>query len=267
MARPLSSKNLISLLKPLARFFIVRSMSYQDFVSLAKRAFVEAAEDIIKEDGQKHNLSRLSVLSGVHRGDIRKIKSDPDNRQADESQGIIYRVLSRWENAIEYTTKAKKPRVLGCAGENNEFRELVASVAKSYESGTVLAEMVRRGLVERSKDSVRLLEAVEDHVGDADRIFSLISSGLETLVNGAAENALTGIEPRNLHLLTEYDNIAEDAVPEIKEWLNREGMHLHKRARDFLSQFDLDINPLPKAKGGVRVSLGASSFVKLPKEK
>ena len=62
---------------------------------------------------------------------------------------------------------------------------------------------------------------------------------------------------------TEYDNIRQDAVPLIREWMLEEGSAFHKRASKFLAQFDLDIEPDEEpVAAGVKVSIGTFSKVR-----
>ena len=59
---------------------------------------------------------------------------------------------------------------------------------------------------------------------------------------------------------TEYDNISISDFPEIRKWLIKEGAAFHNKARGYLSQFDLDINPKPDHEGGARVTVGTFSY-------
>lgn len=57
--------------------------------------------------------------------------------------------------------------------------------------------------------------------------------------------------------MTEYDNVCLDELPKVKEWLLKEGTKFHKKARDFISKYDLDVTPNDKKIGGGHVFLGA----------
>ena len=53
-------------------------------------------------------------------------------------------------------------------------------------------------------------------------------------------------------------------MPIIRQWLLEKGLEFHKMARDFMSQFDQDMNPVPGDPGGGRVCLGSFSLSTLP---
>ena len=90
--------------------------------------------------------------------------------------------------------------------------------------------------------------------------FELLAKDTEDLIGAVEENIFFPDDIPNLHARTEYDNIRQDALQEIKEWLYDEGSAFHKRARHFLSQYDLDIYPDRTYKEGrVKVTLGAFS--------
>ena len=77
---------------------------------------------------------------------------------------------------------------------------------------------------------------------------------------GVEENVIEKAKPPHLHARTEYDNISPKDLTVIKEWLLKEGAALHKRARTFISNFDLDINPDKEKKGGSKVVVGTFSY-------
>ena len=65
---------LLQLLKPVALFCMRRShFSFQDFVEIAKVAFIRAAEEELGQSTQKVNVSRISVLTGIYREEVTRI--------------------------------------------------------------------------------------------------------------------------------------------------------------------------------------------------
>jgi hypothetical protein len=170
--------------------------------------------------------------------------------------------MVQWQHSTLFTTKAGKPRVLGCEGRDSEFANLVASVNGGDISGyAVLFEMERRGIVERKNGMIKL--AWRDFSPSDDTKEQLQQWGEDTVDLAAAveENVFGSHEVKNHHLKTVFDNIAVEHLPEVQQWLMQEGSLFHKRARQFLSQHDIDLAPELKGKqGGARIALGSFSL-------
>ena len=118
--------------------------------------------------------------------------------------------------------------------------------------GTVLFELERVGLAKREGGQVRLLSDVEDLSRKPDRAFQLYVREITTLADAIEENT-SSESPKHLHIHTEYDGIPDSALPEVQSWFLEVGREFHRRAREFLARFDMDLNPPPQS-GAVRRS-------------
>lgn len=246
--------SLAPLVRPLIRLCLEYGFTLNDLVEVSKFVFVEEGRTIVKKRGKSINLSRVALLTGVHRADVRRLLNEAPN--LDDSRSAVSRVLTQWENDKRFLDGRGKPRVLSFKGEESEFAELVSVAAKSYRSGTVLAELVRTKLVEKTEAGLKMLETAEDHSQDANKGYELIGSDIERLIQAGSQNLENRGSPANLHAQTHFDNILCSKIPEVRKWLLEEGMALHRRARAFLAQLDKDINPSgPDDPGGGVVTL------------
>ena len=82
-------------------------------------------------------------------------------------------------------------------------------------------------------------------------IFGILSSVDENLKNNNINQ---------LHLTTFYDNIEEESIPKIKKWLLVKGSEIHKECREYISNFDKDLNSKLKGEGGGKVTFTTFSF-------
>ena len=74
-----------SILRPLARIAVARGLPLSALTQILKDVLVDAAEAELKRRGEKPTQSRISVLSGVHRKDVREFQSrTPDRESARE---------------------------------------------------------------------------------------------------------------------------------------------------------------------------------------
>ncbi len=246
------------LLAPVVRFCLRNSINFQEVLEALKAAFVELSARAIIEDGEKVTVSRMSIMTGLNRRDVTRISR---HGPAEKLQvNLVTRVIGQWQHDPRFQSKGKKARVLSYTGEDCEFKSLVEAVSKDMNPATMLFELKRLGLVELTRDGVKLIKGFQDFHEVPERALDLLARDLGTLTQAVEENIFKNPEPRNLHLRTEYDNIFLEDLPHIREWIVSQGVEYHKRIREFLSNYDQDLNPQRKREAGGRVVVGSFSW-------
>jgi hypothetical protein len=145
--------------------------------------------------------------------------------------------------------------------EQSEFTNLVQLITSDVTPAAVLSELERIQSVKRTANGLELIENTFVPKGDPEHGFKILAEDIADLVLSVEENVLIGPQPPHMHFRTEYDRIDPAALPEIKQWLLERGRELHLHAREFLSRYDLDINPeRASTKTPVRVTLSSHSF-------
>jgi hypothetical protein len=174
------------LLRPLARIMLRHGLSTYDFSRIANIAFVEAAGDILREQGKPLSFSRISTITGLHRHVVSDIVNSADGRPADFAADKDYqrnrlaRVLSGWFESPDYTDSNGRPRVLAMEGPAPSFESLVREFSGDIYPTIILDELLRVGAVRRLKDgSLRAVSqrytqggadpAAIEHLGSAAR--------------------------------------------------------------------------------------------------
>lgn len=248
------------LLRPIARFCLRRSIKMQDYLEVSKQVFVDVAKEELQRRQENESVSRLSVMTGIHRREIDRFLDSKN--QPRYGHDLPSRVIGQWQSDKRFLSKSGKPRILGVEGKQSEFVELVASVSKNLNPYTVLSELERAQVVERTVNGLKLARRTyEAAAADVDQSFALLSEDSEDLIRAVEENVFDRNSKSNLHVKTQYDNISLEYLDTIRSWFLEKGRTLHDEARRFLSQFDRDINQdLPKSKGRARVAFGSFSL-------
>ncbi|MCB0346373.1 MAG: hypothetical protein KDD66_14735 [Bdellovibrionales bacterium] len=253
------------ILRPLIRFCLRNSVALAEVLEATKVVFAEVAASQIEGTGNKVTVSRIAVMTGMTRREVTRIYKE--GRIAEEAPSLAGRVLVQWEHDPEFSTKQGKAKVLTCKGSESEFSRLVETVSKDVNAATLLYELERLGAVEQVRGGVKLVQNIQFHTKRPEKGINLLFRDIETLSAAAEENVLDTQEIRNLHLRTEFDNILLKDMPRVRKWLLKQGQDFHKKARDFLSQYDKDLNQDATSAGGGKVVLGAFSFAELPDAK
>ena len=99
-------------LKPAARLLLASGVSYGAFAAALKRVFLDAAQDELRARGMPCTDSALTLLSGVHRRDVRTLlRSAPDGAGA-AARGplsMASEVALRWLSQRPWLGDSTKP--------------------------------------------------------------------------------------------------------------------------------------------------------------
>jgi len=150
----------LHLLRPVARLLLKHGVAYPAFAAALKQVFVEAAQAELKSAGQKQTDSAVSLLSGVHRRDIRTLKAAADGAAqavADEPKNLSSEVVARWLSDPECLDEEGLPKPIKRYGPAPSFDALVTAVSGDIRARAILADLERLGIAETVGSQVRLL--------------------------------------------------------------------------------------------------------------
>jgi len=246
-----ADKVLLLLLKPVLKFCLRRAVRLQTIVATVKKGLVEVAREELERGGAHVSVTRISVMTGMYRKDIQSLIEGDLERPG--KLPLLARLIGQWQNHRDYSHVPGEPMELDCSGRESTFFRLVSSINKEVNAYAVLFDLERLGLVETKDGAVRLLANELDFGSDVESGARLVGDDIDDLLSIIQHNTTKGRSAENvpqLHLKTSYDNMIQEALPEIRAWLLKEGAEFHRKARDYLSQFDKDLNPSLHAKEG-----------------
>lgn len=148
----------LRLLRPLARLLLRQGITYPVFAAALKPVFLEAAQQELAERGARQTDSALTLLSGVHRRDVRALLRAPavPAQRVSEPTSLASEVVARWLADRSYR-KRGRPAALARGSGPGSFDSLVASVSSDVRPRAVLDELVRLGVAEENEHGVTLL--------------------------------------------------------------------------------------------------------------
>ncbi|MEM6482858.1 MAG: DUF6502 family protein [Pseudomonadota bacterium] len=216
---PAIMRVLRGLLRPLVRLMIARGVTAPTLYPLLKSVYVEVAFRDFRIDEAPPTDSRVSLLTGVHRRDVRAILSDTDdNWQSARTRTVTFAtVLGQWIARPEYQNADGTPRLLPRSGAPGlDFESLVQDVSRDIRPRTVLDELLRQGLVEETdKNLLRVTaNAISGPVSDEDKVVFFAANVGDHLA-AAAENLITEPAPF-LERAVFYNRLTSEAVDEIE---------------------------------------------------
>lgn len=207
------------LLRPLVRTFIARGISAPAFYRLLKSVYVEVAKEDFQIDG-KITDSRISLLTGVHRRDVKDILSNPDTvwEAARSKTALVATVLGQWIARPEYQTDAGAPVALPKGGANGiSFESLVRLVNTDIRPRTVLDELLRQDLVVEGADGLlRLADPAVLGPGSEDHKLVFFAANLGDHIAAASENLLAD-DPPFYERAVFHNGLPPEAIDEIEK--------------------------------------------------
>jgi hypothetical protein len=252
------------LLKPAVRLALRRGIKIQALVSEIKTVLLEEAAREIASLRDTPTTSKLSVMTGIQRRDIKRIDELHRGEHGAPHLDLITRIIGSWTQGASFSNGGD-PRPLTYNGGEGDFSDLVRSISQDLNPSTVLFELERLALVERDGEFIKLKVNSYQITGDLDDAYSLVSSDIRNLIESVERNITDGAQIPNLHITTSFDNVAADDLDRIREWLLKKGAALHAEARQYISLCDKDLNPSRYAdKGGGKVWLTSFSLCEEP---
>ncbi|MGI9303635.1 MAG: DUF6502 family protein, partial [Gammaproteobacteria bacterium] len=140
------------------RILLRQGVSFSAFTDVAKRIYVEVAETDFPVEGRQQSASRISVLTGVHRREVARLKKLPpvEEEAVSENANRAVRVISGWLRDERYHDTKGDPDSLPLEGDRS-FGELVKQYSGDIPLRAVADELLRVGAVERTPyDELRL---------------------------------------------------------------------------------------------------------------
>jgi len=183
-----------TVMRPLVRLMLARGVTLPLAVELLKRVYVQVAlED--GDPGKAATDSRISMLSGVHRKDVKRLRALSD-AHADLPRNVSLgaQLVSVWTSDPRWLGEDDQPRPLprlGRVGGELSFDALVASVSKDIRARPVLDEWLRLGVVRvNAHDEVVLNTAAFIPQTGFDEKLSYLSLNVGDHAMAAVDNTL-----------------------------------------------------------------------------
>nr|WP_274607236.1 DUF6502 family protein [Paracraurococcus ruber] len=202
-----------AVLRPVARLLIARGVGLPAAVAALKEVMVEVAERDFRLDGRAPSDSRVSMLTGVHRKDVKAIRASGGPISTPTPRNLAATVVGRWLAGRDTTDAAGRPLPLPRAGQTG-FDALVGSVSTDLRPRTVLDELLRLGLAELDEeDRVRLLADGYVPAGAGGEALGFLGHNCGDHLSAAVTNLLA--EPggrRHLERAVYYNGLAEADV-------------------------------------------------------
>ncbi len=227
-------------LRPLVRLMLSQNLPIQEASSLLKQVYFDVANEELERSQRKRSDSRLSLMTGIHRKELKRLREHSDSAIAEPPRSISLgaQLIARWTGDQRYLDAEGRPRpliratVADAEADEPSFDDLVKSVSRDIHPRSVLDEWIRLGLV-RVDDARRihlLTAAFVPRQGFDEKLFYLGRNGHDHL--DAAVRNIQGSESPLLERSVHYNSLAPDDVNALARFAEQEGMKLLEKLNE-----------------------------------
>ncbi|MCP4470141.1 MAG: hypothetical protein GY815_05560 [Gammaproteobacteria bacterium] len=241
------------ILSTLIRTLLRNGMSYGEFDQLARKCYVDVAYRDFAPAGKKQTVSNVAILTGLNRKEVKKLAelgtAQPSNVSRQYNRAV--RVLGGWINDSRYLRKDGVPRDLDYDGRDS-FSELV----KHY-SGDMPVVAMQKVLLSSANirftddDKIRLMSHA--YLPSNDPVEKLAILGVDTsqLIETIDHNLSAAEDALRFQRKASNARVAQDSIPQVKQYLNRKGQAFLEEIDLYLSQHETEDDSMVELSVGV----------------
>lgn len=235
-------------------------MTWREFSAVSKSAFVAVASDEYGIKGRRTNVSRVSILTGINRKEVKRQRelldmavTLPANKTTDAT-----RVLSGWYQDREFTDAQGQPRVLSITGDEGSFWSLCQRYGGDVAVSTMLKELVRVKAVEQHDGHVKVLQRYYMPV-QFDPEWILNAGGVFSDLGTNINHNLAVPDSKPSRFLGRASNPTIDATaePEFRAFVEEQGQAFLEKVDEWLTEHQVSGDGASPAE---RVRLGVGLF-------
>jgi hypothetical protein len=145
-----------SFMKPIVRFLLRSGIGFREFSNICKVSFVEVATSDYGIRGRPTNISRVAVMTGLTRKEVKSVREKIDAGFEDGlwlgKLNLPTQILHYWHNDPDFCETAGTPTALPMSGSYPSFTDLVHRYAGDIPAGAMRVELMRAGAVVEKSD-------------------------------------------------------------------------------------------------------------------
>ena len=210
------------ILQPLLKLLISKGVTLSLVTNILKETYVSVAEKEFSDNKKHQTDSSISVLTGVHRKDVKKLRNQTiDKQEIPESIAKGSQIVALWVSNPETTNDEGWPISLPKKSKNTKevsFETLVTSFSKDIRPRTLLDEWLRLGVVSIDDNNrVKLNNnAFIPEKGYEEKIF-YFGRNIHDHIETAMKNLLNEESKSQLERSVHYAGLTKESLKKIED--------------------------------------------------
>ena len=178
-------------LRPIAKILLRFGIGFNEFSDIAKTAFVDVATAEYGLRGRPTNISRVAVMTGLTRKEVRRVRGKIDDGTSSFSvkSTPLSGILHKWHSEEDFLDSEGRPAVLAFAGEGNTFSSLVKRFGGDIPPGAMRTELKRVGAIQENEDgNLQVISRIVHPAEQQEKLITSVIHGLYPLAATIAHN-------------------------------------------------------------------------------
>jgi hypothetical protein len=145
------------MLRPIVRLLLKNGVMWKEFAELAKSVYVDVAGRDYGISGRQTNASRVSILTGLSRREVKKQRDLLEGQPAPgpSKTSNATRLLSGWFQDPDFLDPSGEPKLLNREGGSSSFEALHRRYGGDIPASAMLKELLQAGAVAEDKGKLR----------------------------------------------------------------------------------------------------------------
>ncbi|MDA3877317.1 MAG: DUF6502 family protein [Halothiobacillus sp.] len=241
----------IAIFRPLVRFLIGHGWTYGAMAELLKVVCVEESSRQHEPGAPPLTDSKVSLLSGVHRKEVNRIRQElaahsPDELPMRQGANIAAQLVALWVSHPDFLDATGEPLPLPRRAEKSPcIEELARRIKADMRPRTILDDLIRAGIAEERSGHFHLLRAT--YVSDVpeDRL-NFLGANVGDHLSSAVRN-LQNAKPPFIEQAVYFDALPPEVIEAVREDLRQLGNKMIRTAYQRVSKLDTDADsPHPR---------------------
>jgi len=241
------------ILRPIVRILIRNGVPSDALTEVVRKTYVDVAHDEFQLGGKPQTVSRISVITGLHRKEVARLRAldaiDISAEAAGRNRAAT--VLSAWLRETDFLDRKGDPLDLPFTGDAS-FSELVRRHSGDMKPRAMADELLASGAIETVDGRLRMSARGYVPGADPDEMIAILGTDPVELIETIDHNMQSG--DRRYQRKVEYDNIPREYAAEFRALSARLAQHLLEELDRWLAARDLGAKPTRDA--AVTIGLG-----------
>ena len=228
------------LMRPIASLMLRCGVTWKELAELLKLVYVEAATEEYGKHGRPTNSSRVAILTGLSRREVKRVRdllTDADPAPL-EKINHASRVLSGWYQDPEFLDARGAPRLLAVKGERG-FEGLMRRYARDIPVTAMLKELEQVGSISKTPAG-RLRAKSRFYMPAPMDPENILRTGsvVHDIARTIAHNVIREDKPRKFEGRATNLKVKRSAMRPFREYVEQRGMVLLEDADRWLTDHE-----------------------------
>jgi hypothetical protein len=208
------------ILRPIARILLRFGIGFREFAEISKTAFVEVATSDFGIRGRPTNISRVAVMTGLTRKEVKRIRDKIafGEEKLSVRTTPLCEVLHKWHAEAEFLDSSGRPAKLRFSGADNSFSNLVRKFGGDIPPGAMRTELKRVGAIQEDEQgNLYVVRRSVTPSGQHENLVAALAHSAYPLLSTIAHNVYTDDKNERWAQFTAFtQSVKSSDVPRVR---------------------------------------------------